>query len=88
MPNVVIEAQSCGIPVLSTNAGGSRECIIEGETGLISYDDSPIEMCKLLHEILTGKDFKNNSRKSGSKFIERKFGIKTYSKNMNKLYSR
>ena len=88
LPNVVIEAQSCGIPVLSTNAGGSRECIIEGETGLISYDDSPIEMCKLLHEILTGKDFKKKSRKSGSKFIEKKFGIKTYSKNMNKLYSR
>ena len=45
-------------------------------------------MCKLLHEILTGKDFKKKSRKSGSKFIEKKFGIKTYSKNMNKLYSR
>ena len=88
LPNVVIEAQACGIPVLSTNAGGSKECIIEGETGLISYDDSPLEMCKQLHEILTSKSFKKNTRKSGSKFIEKKFGIKTYSKNMNKLYSR
>lgn len=86
LPNVVIEAQSCNVPVLSTNAGGSRECIIEGETGIIAYDDSPSEMCEHLKEILSNDKFAKRTKKSGVKFVEKKFGIKTYSKSINKLY--
>lgn len=35
LPNVLIEAQSMGIPVVSTPAGGAVECFLEGETGHI-----------------------------------------------------
>ena len=86
LPNVIIEAQACGVPVLSTNAGGSRECIIEGETGIIAYDDSPNEMCKYLNEIISNDSFTKKTKKLGAKFVEKKFGIKTYSKSINKLY--
>ena len=40
LPNVIIEAQFSGLPVLTTNAGGAVECIIEGETGILSETDS------------------------------------------------
>ncbi|TIX50708.1 glycosyltransferase [Alteraurantiacibacter aquimixticola] len=33
LPNVLIEAQAAGLPVVATPAGGSVECFIEGETG-------------------------------------------------------
>ncbi|WP_265569763.1 glycosyltransferase [Sphingomicrobium nitratireducens] len=35
LPNVLIEAQSVGTPVVSTPAGGAAECFLEGETGHI-----------------------------------------------------
>lgn len=35
LPNVLIEAQYMGVPVVSTPAGGASECFIEGETGYI-----------------------------------------------------
>lgn len=35
LPNVLIEAQSIGTPVVSTPAGGAVECFIEGETGYV-----------------------------------------------------
>jgi glycosyltransferase involved in cell wall biosynthesis len=35
LPNVPIEAQSLGIPVVATDAGGTRETFIDGETGYL-----------------------------------------------------
>ena len=35
LPNVLIEAQYLGVPVVSTPAGGASECFIEGVTGHI-----------------------------------------------------
>ena len=35
LPNVLIEAQFLGVPVVSTPAGGAAECFIEGVTGHI-----------------------------------------------------
>lgn len=34
-PNVVLEAQACGIPVVATRVGGTAELVVEGETGLL-----------------------------------------------------
>jgi glycosyltransferase involved in cell wall biosynthesis len=33
LPNVVLEAMACGLPCVAARASGSRELIIEGETG-------------------------------------------------------
>ena len=35
MPNVLIEAQLAGIPVVTTPAGGAPETVIEGQTGFV-----------------------------------------------------
>ncbi len=42
MPNVLIEAQIAGVPVVATPAGGSAETLIHGETGfLLSSAEAP-----------------------------------------------
>ena len=35
MPNVLLEAQLMGLPVVSTDAGGSRDAVIPGHSGII-----------------------------------------------------
>lgn len=38
LPNVLIEAQLLGVPVISTPAGGAGECFVENETGHLLSD--------------------------------------------------
>ena len=38
LPNVLIEAQLLGVPVVSTPAGGAGECFVEDQTGHLLGD--------------------------------------------------
>lgn len=38
LPNFLVEAQSFGLPVVSYDTGGSRECFEEGRSGLLAKD--------------------------------------------------
>lgn len=41
-PNVVLEANACGVPVVTTTATGAVDSVVDGETGLlIPIDDAP-----------------------------------------------
>ncbi len=44
LPNVLIEAQMVGVPVISTPAGGSAECFIEGVSGFILDDAQTVNL--------------------------------------------
>lgn len=55
LPNVLIEAQLLGVPVVSTPAGGAAECFVEGVTGHIlgCADKTDLdEACDKVHALL------------------------------------
>ncbi len=87
LPNVIIEAQSRGVSVVSTDVGGAKECLLEGETGFISQNGYPDSLAKLVLDILSDEEFRNRTSEKSPKFVIDKFGEKTWSRNMNKLYS-
>ena len=43
-PNVVLEAQACGIPVVATRVGGTAELVVEEETGLLVDSGDPLQL--------------------------------------------
>lgn len=55
LPNVVLEAMACSLPCVAARASGSRELIIEGETGLTYSPDNAIEFASALGHCLSSE---------------------------------
>lgn len=74
-PNVVLEAQWLGVPIVSTDAGGAREAFEHGSTGLLALsaiaEDIGYQVVKYIENI----SIRIESEKMGPLFVEKKFGI-------------
>lgn len=76
LPNVLIEAQLLGVPVISTPAGGAGECFVENETGhLLSDVDHPDmhEACEkvtsMVDKVRSNEDLRVQSRQRAQKLF-------------------
>lgn len=52
LPNVLVEAQACGLPVVATDAGGAAETFVEAETGFLCKDDSASSLARAATPLL------------------------------------
>jgi len=75
IPNVLLEAQWCGVPVVTTIAGGSAEAIAEGITGQTCAIPQPVNLAEKVISILENTDWENRARLNGKNFVEQKFGF-------------
>jgi glycosyltransferase involved in cell wall biosynthesis len=53
MPNVLIEAQGFGVPVISTDVGGVSEVVLDGETGILVKSDSSEEIGSIVAKLFS-----------------------------------
>lgn len=82
LPNVLIEAQSKGIPVISTNAGGAKETFIEGTTGLLVNSSDPHDIAKAVCKVLQNQAFRDASFSSGVEFVNDRYSVETMHKQL------
>ena len=54
LPNVLIEAQGFGVPVVTTDAGGCREVVEDGKTGFVLESDHPEKIAERVFTVLKG----------------------------------
>ncbi|MBT7789055.1 MAG: glycosyltransferase family 4 protein [Calditrichaeota bacterium] len=55
-----LEAQACGLAIVSTNCGGVREFLKDGENSLIVPPREPLSLCRAIERLI--KDNKQRSR--------------------------
>ena len=75
LPNVVIEAQALGVPVGATDAGGTRDAVLDGETGWIEAKRNPSRLAARVLHILDDPDWAAKARQRGPAFVRERFGI-------------
>jgi glycosyltransferase involved in cell wall biosynthesis len=74
-PNVVLEAQWLGLPVVVTDAGGAKESFDNGVSGMLAGDASASEISQLVSQFLNDKKLAKNAELAGPRFVERVFGL-------------
>jgi glycosyltransferase involved in cell wall biosynthesis len=73
-PNVLIEAQAAGIPVVATNVGGTRETVLDGTTGIVVANRRPSSLASAVLQILDDPSWRKRVAIHGPAFVSKRFG--------------
>jgi glycosyltransferase involved in cell wall biosynthesis len=85
-PNVLLEAQSLGLPVVTTDAGGAPEAVLDGVTGYVMRKGGPEEIADAVLRILQDPEFCTAVRRHGPVFIEERYGMDRMIEETLRLY--
>ena len=85
LPNVLIEAQASGVPVVSTNVGGAKETFIDSTSGIIVDSDEPQDIADAMIGMLSNSKIMTEGRLAGREFVESRFGMNAMHKQLHKI---
>ena len=88
MPNALLEAMSCGLPVIASKLEGVTEWIVADDAnGLLFTPRSSVALGKNIARILSDKEYANSISLEGRKTILDRFSIERVADQYLKLYS-
>jgi len=73
LPNTVMEAMALGVPVVATDAGGTRELVRPGETGLLTKPADATALCEAMAEALQHMDESRRMAADARDFVKAGF---------------
>lgn len=85
-PNVVLEAQWLGLPVVVTDAGGAKESFDHGASGVLATQPSGHEISRLVSLFLNDNQLVKQAQLAGPTFVENVFGVERMVKETLDLY--
>ena len=71
MPLTVLEAMSCGLPVVATKVAGTPEIVINDETGILIEPGNNKELANSLIHLLDDYEFSKRLRNNARLFVEK-----------------
>jgi glycosyltransferase involved in cell wall biosynthesis len=87
LPNSGIEAQLCGKPLVATDAGGTRETLLDGETGFLVPMKKPALIAAKTLQLLADPELLKNMGVQARKRAQARFSISVMVERMQQYYS-
>jgi glycosyltransferase involved in cell wall biosynthesis len=87
-PVSLIEAQASGIPVVTTDVGGVRDVVKDGETGYIVSVEDKNQFIEKVLDLIENEKSRSKMSQNGWNYVKDKFHYQTLVKNMDDLYGR
>jgi len=84
MPNVVLEAMSCSLPCVAARASGSRELIVEGETGYTYDPDDSTSLGEAVRRCLSAEA--SGMGEKARRWIEDRYSINAVADRYQSIY--
>jgi glycosyltransferase involved in cell wall biosynthesis len=85
-PVSLIEAQASGVAIVSTDVGGVRDILLEGETGFVTPLRAVDLFTEKVVELVEDEKKREKMSQNGWNFVEAKFSYKTLVSNMENYY--
>ena len=77
VPKVLIEAASCGRPIVATDAPGCREIVIHGKNGLLVPVKNVDALVKAIKVLLDSQNLRSEMGEAGRQHVKDSFSLET-----------
>jgi glycosyltransferase involved in cell wall biosynthesis len=71
----ILEAMACGLAVIGTTTGGSREILVDGENSLTFAAGDSKALAGQIERIMIDPDLRSNISKVGERLVREKFTL-------------
>jgi glycosyltransferase involved in cell wall biosynthesis len=85
IPNVLMEAMACGVPVVTTGVSGITELVNDGVNGLVVDPDRPTDLADALHRLIKDPGLAQELGEQGRRTIATGFDAATTAAQMASL---
>jgi glycosyltransferase involved in cell wall biosynthesis len=85
IPNVLMEAMACGVPVVTTGVSGITELVRDGVNGLIVEPDRPTDLADSLHRLIKDPELARHLAERGRSTVSERFDATTAAARMASL---
>jgi glycosyltransferase involved in cell wall biosynthesis len=75
LPNVLLEAQACGVPVIARHVGGIGETMIDGVTGILVDEDGADALASAVLRAIDDPAWRKAAASAGPAFVRERFSI-------------
>ena len=83
---VLLEAMSCGTPVIGTNTGGIPAIVKNNQTGLLVNERNENELANAIMKILSDKKLSQKLSNNGIKFVKNNYSWEIVAKKFDEIY--
>jgi glycosyltransferase involved in cell wall biosynthesis len=87
VPNVIVEAMACGLPVLTTDAGGVTEVVQHGINGLVAAPHDVETLTRHLTELVTDLTRRRALGNAGRRMVEERFGVRSAAHQLSRIFA-
>lgn len=75
LPNTILEAMACGLPVIASRVGGIPELVQEGQTGSLIEPGNADLLLTRVSQLVSDEDVRKNLGRSARAFIEQNHAL-------------
>jgi glycosyltransferase involved in cell wall biosynthesis len=87
MSNALLEAMSCGLPIIATDVGAAREMLDDGKAGLLIAPHAADELAEALRELIRREDERSRLGEAARREVAR-YDISSVVSELEAVYSR
>jgi glycosyltransferase involved in cell wall biosynthesis len=87
VPNVIVEAMACGLPILTTDAGGVTEVVRHGVNGLVAPPHDVDTLARHLADLVTDGARRRALGEAGRRMVEERFDVRSAAAELSLLFA-